>query len=44
MIIHCKNTLGDGTVIYVDYEVADPVPEDIPDEEALDIIMGGGET
>ena len=21
MIIHCKNTLGDGTVLYVDYEV-----------------------
>ena len=28
MIIHCKNTLGDGTVIYVDYEVDDPVPVD----------------
>lgn len=30
MIIHCKETLGDGTVRYKDYEVADPVP----DEEA----------
>ena len=28
MIIHCKNTLGDGMVIYVDYEVDDPVPVD----------------
>lgn len=29
MIIHCKNTLGDGTVLYVDYEVDEPVtPED----------------
>lgn len=44
MIIHCKNTLGDGTVIYVDYEVDDPVPEEISDEDALSIIMGGGET
>lgn len=25
MIIHCKNTLGDGTVVYVDYEVDDPI-------------------
>lgn len=30
MIIHCKNTLGDGTVIYKDYEVDDPVA---PEEE-----------
>lgn len=44
MIIHCKNTLGDGTVIYVDYEVDDPVPEEIPDEDALNIILGGEET
>ena len=28
MIIHCKETLGDGTVRYKDYEVADPVPEE----------------
>ena len=27
MIVHCKNTLGDGTVQYVDYEVDDYVPE-----------------
>lgn len=33
MIIHCKNTLGDGTVIYVDYEVADAVPEEEPTVE-----------
>lgn len=26
MIIHCKNTLGDGTVIYVDYDVPDQEP------------------
>lgn len=25
MIVHCKNTLGDGTIVYVDYEVDDPV-------------------
>lgn len=45
MIIHCKNTLGDGTVIYVDYEVPDPEPADdeLTAEEALDIILGGGE-
>ena len=36
MIIHCKNTLGDGTVIYVDYEVDDPIPVDpeTDDEQA----------
>ena len=28
MIVHCKNMLGDGTVVYVDYEVGDPVPVD----------------
>jgi len=29
MIIHCKNTLGDGTVQYVDYEVDDtPIDND----------------
>ena len=33
MIIHCKNTLGDGTVVYVDYEVDDPVPVDPETEE-----------
>jgi len=33
MIIHCKNTLGDGTVIYKDYEVDDPIPEDPETEE-----------
>lgn len=33
MIIHCKNTLGDGTVIYKDYEVEDPIPEDPETEE-----------
>ena len=33
MIIHCKNTLGDGTVIYKDYEVDDPVPVDPETEE-----------
>ena len=33
MIVHCKNTLGDGTVIYKDYEVDDPVPVDPETEE-----------
>lgn len=33
MIIHCKNTLGDGTVVYVDYEVDDPVPVDPETDE-----------
>ena len=33
MIIHCKNTLGDGTVVYVDYKVDDPVPVDPETEE-----------
>ena len=28
MIIHCKETLGDGTIRYKDYEVTDPVPEE----------------
>ena len=48
MIIHCKETLGDGTVRYKDYEVDDPVP---PEEEptvedkaqAFDILMGVSE-
>ena len=46
MIVHCKNTLGDGTVVYVDYEVPDPIEQDeeVTDEEALDIILGGGTT
>ena len=33
MIIHCKNTLGDGTVLYVDYEVEEP-SEAEEDEDA----------
>ena len=33
MTVHCKNTLGDGTVVYVDYEVDDPVPVDPETEE-----------
>lgn len=33
MIVHCKNTLGDGTVVYVDYEVDDPIPEDPETDE-----------
>lgn len=43
MIIHCKNTFGDGTVVYVDYEVDDPIEQDeeATAEEALDIILGG---
>ncbi len=28
MIIHCKNTYGDGTAEYIDYDVLDPEPED----------------
>lgn len=45
MIIHCKETMGDGTVRYRDYEVPDPVPvdEDISADEALDIILGVSE-
>ena len=46
MIIHCKNTFGDGTVVYVDYEVDDP--EEVEEEptvedkaEAYDILTGG---
>lgn len=33
MIVHCKNTLGDGTVIYKDYVVDDTIPEDPETEE-----------
>ena len=33
MVIRCKNTYGDGTVEYVEYEVEDYVPEE-PDEDA----------
>jgi len=33
MIIHCKETLGDGTVRYKDYEVDDPVPVDPETDE-----------
>lgn len=33
MIIHCKNTLGDGTVVYKDYKVDDPMPEGSETEE-----------
>ena len=33
MIIHCKETMGDGTVRYRDYEVDDPVPVDPETEE-----------
>ena len=29
MIVRCKNTYGDGQVEYVEYEVADPVLEDV---------------
>lgn len=45
MIVRCKNTYGDGRVEYVEYEVADPVPDDpeLTAEEALDIITGGAE-
>lgn len=34
MIVRCKNTYGDGHVEYVEYEVADPVPEDDDATEA----------
>ena len=33
MIVHCKNTLGDGTVVYADYEVDDPVSDDNTTDE-----------
>lgn len=38
-----KNTYGDGRVEYVEYEIAEPTPEDdeITDAEALAIITGG---
>lgn len=40
-----KNTYGDGRVEYVEYEIADPVPEDeeLTAEEALAIISGGAD-
>ena len=28
MIVRCKNTYGDGHIEYVEYDVADPIPED----------------
>lgn len=37
MIIHCKNTYGDGTIKYVDYEVDDIVPES-EEAESIDYI------
>lgn len=45
MIVHCKNTLGDGTVIYKDYEVDDYVPEEDTEatmEDALDALRALG--
>lgn len=33
-VIRCKNTYGDGRVEYVEYEVADPAPEDEDATEA----------
>ena len=27
MIVRCKNTYGDGSVKYVEYEIVDPIPE-----------------
>lgn len=42
--VRCKNTYGDGRVEYVEYEVAEPTPEDddeITAEEALEILRGG---
>lgn len=43
MKVRCKNTYGDGRVEYVEYEVAEPTPEDddLTAEEALEIITGG---
>ena len=46
MIIHCKNTLGDGTIVYKDYEVDDlfqPEEESTVEDkaEAYDILIGG---
>ena len=48
MIIHCKETLGDGNGRYKDYEVPDPVPPEdehtVEDKaEAYDILMGVSE-
>lgn len=34
MIIHCKETLGDGSVRYKDYEVPDPVDPEAEQEQA----------
>jgi hypothetical protein len=34
VIIHCKETLGDGTVRYKDYEVPDPVDPEAEQEQA----------
>lgn len=38
MIIHCKNTLGDGTVLYVDYDVEEPSEVDDTDATESDYI------
>lgn len=38
MIIRCKNTLGDGTILYVDYEVEDVTIEDDVEATEFDYI------
>ena len=38
MIIHCKNTFGDGTVLYVDYDVEDPTEVDDTEANKSDYI------
>lgn len=36
MIVRCKNTYGDGTVEYVEYEVEDPVEIDDSGEATIE--------
>ena len=38
MIIHCKNTLGDGTVLYVDYEAEEPTETEATESDYIDAL------
>lgn len=44
MIIHCKNTLGNGTVLYVDYEVEEPseVDDEATESDYIDALQDLG--
>ena len=39
----CKNTYGDGTVEYKEYEIAEPGDDVLSEEEALNVLLGGDE-